>query len=180
MDHLSVAMKKSGVDDKLIDFFPPNQRDSDSLAKHFENVGLKGVVEFHSKKTQASIREQIINGIKELIQQGKPVAETIKYIKQEIATQKWTDTDAVSIAWSGLIHSVDWGNKADQVELYLNKQLSVSNIMYLLSYDYCYQYYYYYYLQPFTNTLNSCILDSIIYLFICFIVNIFCRHITSY
>ena len=81
IDYLITLMRKTGIDDKLLDFFPPNKRQEEYFARHFESEGLKVIVDFYKKKQGNLVKDEIKGKLIELIQSQKNQAEVCRRTK---------------------------------------------------------------------------------------------------
>lgn len=80
IDHLGSSLKKAGIDDKLMEFFPPNKRDEEYFARYFEAEDMKQLVEYHSQKKKNSLKEQTVEHVKDMLQSEATSAEVIVII----------------------------------------------------------------------------------------------------
>lgn len=67
IEHLGGSLKKAGIDNKLLEFFPPNKRDEEYFARYFGAEDMKQLVEYHSQKQRNSLKEQTIDHVKEML-----------------------------------------------------------------------------------------------------------------
>ncbi|KAJ3057212.1 hypothetical protein HK097_010572 [Rhizophlyctis rosea] len=125
IDHLGSTLKKAGVDDKLLDFFPPNKRQEEHLARHFEAEGLKPLVEYYKKRQQFAIKEQLKGKLSDMFSSGSSTPQEVAtYIKQQVQANSWSEGDVIPIVWDGLVAAVDWSSRPEQIEAQINKQLT--------------------------------------------------------
>jgi len=71
VDQFGLNLHKAGMSDRLLDFFPPNKRDEDSFARHFEAEDMKQLVTFQNKKQLIMRKESVIENVKVLLEEGK-------------------------------------------------------------------------------------------------------------
>ncbi len=70
MDHLTITLRKSGVNDLLL-VFPQPKRDRAHLEAHFKKEGLPQIVDWYTKKVATAARDQIVARVREMIQGGE-------------------------------------------------------------------------------------------------------------
>ncbi|RKO88031.1 hypothetical protein BDK51DRAFT_24474, partial [Blyttiomyces helicus] len=124
IDHLSATLKKSGIDNKLLDFFPPNKREEEYLTRHFESEGLKPLVDYFRKRQQFAVKDKTGAELKEMFGSAG-VPEVIAYIKQQVTANSWNEQDVIPLIWDAMMGAVDWSNRPEQIESQLVRQLTV-------------------------------------------------------
>ncbi|KAF8906547.1 hypothetical protein CPB84DRAFT_1813797 [Gymnopilus junonius] len=115
MDHLSAALKRGGIKD-LLAFFPPNKREGKYLEEHFKKEGLSQVAEWWAKKQYAVVKETIIKELSEMQEREDTPEQVIAVIKSRNDESPIPDTELVQCIWQGLMNSVDWSARPDQIE----------------------------------------------------------------
>ncbi|KAJ1304668.1 hypothetical protein OPQ81_005807 [Rhizoctonia solani] len=113
MEHLSSLLKKGGIKDLLL-FFPTPKRTADSLLTHFKDAGLPQIAEWYTKKQSSALKSQLITQLKEMCENEEPPEAIIAAIKEHQAALP--ETELVQVIWQGLMASVDWSARADQIE----------------------------------------------------------------
>ncbi|TFK53614.1 hypothetical protein OE88DRAFT_1264157 [Heliocybe sulcata] len=125
MEHLSGALKKGGVRD-LLAFFPPNKRESKIVDEHFRNEGLAQVADWWTKKQYAVLKDEIVKGIKERLDNEETNEEVISFIKSKQGEHPLPDTELISCIWQGITNSIDWSARPDQIEGLAVREIGVS------------------------------------------------------
>ncbi|KAF9113584.1 hypothetical protein BGX27_001232 [Mortierella sp. AM989] len=122
VDQFGLNLYKAGMSDRLLDFFPPNKRDEDSFARHFEAEDMKQLVSFQTKKQLILRKDNIIESVKSLLEEGK-LAECLTYLKAQSKESGLTEPEFIPLVWTGLMASVDWGTRVDQIDNQILKQV---------------------------------------------------------
>jgi len=116
MDQLGRALIGSGLDIKLIDLFPPNKRDEECFARHFEAEDMRPLIEFHQRNQRNSHKDELLAHTKEMLNGEASPQEVIAYLKSEVKGGL-TEQDAIQMIWVAIVDSVDLLNaRPDQVE----------------------------------------------------------------
>ncbi|KAF7985038.1 hypothetical protein HWV62_8869 [Athelia sp. TMB] len=115
MDHLAGTLKRGGVKD-LLAFFPPNRRDAKTLEDHFKKEGLIPVAEWWAKKQYAVVKEEIVRDLREMGENEDSSDQIIAAIKSRQETVPLPEAELVQCIWQGLMASVDWSARPDQIE----------------------------------------------------------------
>lgn len=123
IEHLGGSLKKAGIDNKLLEFFPPNKRDEEYFARYFEAEDMKKLVEYHSQKQRNSLKEQTIEHVKEMLKSENTSQEIVVYLKQRIKEGNWQESDFVQIVWDALMQAVDWSTRPEMIENQASRQI---------------------------------------------------------
>ncbi|KAF7321466.1 W2 domain-containing protein [Mycena kentingensis (nom. inval.)] len=115
MDHLAGTLKRGGIKDLLL-FFPPNKRTNQELDEYFKKAGLTNVAEWWGKKQSAVVKERIIRDLHEALEREDAPEQIVASIKSHQEESPIPETDLVSCIWQGLMASVDWSARPDQIE----------------------------------------------------------------
>ncbi|KAJ7770241.1 hypothetical protein DFH07DRAFT_806241 [Mycena maculata] len=115
MDHLAGTLKRGGIKD-LLAFFPPNKRSSKELEDHFKKAGLAQVAEWWAKKQYAVVKEGIVKDLQELCEREEPPEQIVTAIKARQEETPIPESELVQCIWQGLMASVDWSARPDQIE----------------------------------------------------------------
>lgn len=128
IDHLSAALKKGGVKD-LLDYFPANKRNATELDAWFRKENMPGVADWYKKKHLAKVRENVVNGLKELAEKEKDgegeggKEQMLSFIKDVQSETPIPEAELVGYIWTALMGSIDWGTRPDQVEALALKEV---------------------------------------------------------
>ncbi|KAG9291622.1 hypothetical protein G9A89_022041 [Geosiphon pyriformis] len=123
IDHLGNSLKKAGMDNKLLDFFPPNKRDEEYFARYFEAEDMKQLVAYHNQKQKNTKKDQTIDRVKEMLDAKNNSSEVISYLKQQQKEGGWQESDFSQIVWEALIQAIDWGSRPEQIETQALRQI---------------------------------------------------------
>ncbi|KAF9227234.1 ARM repeat-containing protein [Gyrodon lividus] len=115
MDHLAAALKRGSIKDLLL-FFPPNRRDSKILDEFFRKEGLPQVAEWYTKKQYALGKESIMAELKDLCEHQESAETIVAAVQSKLEEKPLPDTELIQCVWQGLIASVDWSGRPDQIE----------------------------------------------------------------
>ncbi|KAJ3028801.1 UNVERIFIED_CONTAM: hypothetical protein HDU68_000842 [Siphonaria sp. JEL0065] len=125
VDQLTTLLARVNlVDDKMLEFFPPNKRSDENVAKHFESTGLKALVEYNKKRKGDVVKVRVAEEVRELIAGGKTQADIAAVTKKEMKANGWTEAETITFLWDTIISSVEWNTKPDGFEIQLVKTLN--------------------------------------------------------
>ena len=128
-------------------FFPPNKRDSKVLDAFFREKNLPTVADWYTKKQYAIAKDAIMNELKDVVERGDD-SEAVRHfhiyidsrmghgthglqiisaIRSKLEEQQLPDTELIQSIWQGLMASVDWSARPDQIEGLALREVSVSH-----------------------------------------------------
>ncbi|RDB16944.1 Basic leucine zipper and W2 domain-containing protein 2 [Hypsizygus marmoreus] len=115
MEHLSASLKRGGIKD-LLAFFPPNKREGKILEDHFRKEGLPQVAEWWAKKQYGVVKSELVKHLTELCEREDTPDPIIAAIRAHQEESPLPDIELVQCIWQGLMASVDWSARPDQIE----------------------------------------------------------------
>ncbi|KAJ4483426.1 hypothetical protein J3R30DRAFT_3655749 [Lentinula aciculospora] len=115
MDHLSGSLKKGGIRD-LLAFFPGNKQEPKQLEEHFRKANLPQIAEWYAKKQYALVKETIVREVQNLVEHEEPPEQIVSAVKAQQENSPIPDPELIACLWQGLISSVDWSARPDQIE----------------------------------------------------------------
>ncbi|KAJ3748729.1 hypothetical protein DFH05DRAFT_1390508 [Lentinula detonsa] len=115
MDHLSGSLKKGGIRD-LLAFFPGNKREPKYLEEHFKKANQPQIAEWYAKKQYALIKDTIVKEVQSLVEHEESPEQIVSAVKAQMENNPIPDPELIACLWQGLISSVDWSARPDQIE----------------------------------------------------------------
>lgn len=115
IEHLGVALKRGGIKD-IMDFFPPNKATETNFREHFKAQGLPQIVDYRVKKQMNSYREETREKLTEMVEAGDKSADIVNYLKEQLKVMQMPEAEFVGLVWEGIMKSVDWSSRPDQLE----------------------------------------------------------------
>ncbi|KAJ2830809.1 hypothetical protein IWW50_000030 [Coemansia erecta] len=140
LTQLHKALVRAKIGD-LTEFFPPNKRDDDCFARHFEAEDMPVLNELHAATLANARRTAFINDVTAILRDAREeeigedeedeVEELIqatnlkvaKAAKAAMRANKWEQHAAVALAWDGIMNAVNWTFKSEQIEAQALKQI---------------------------------------------------------
>jgi hypothetical protein len=127
MDHLSSLLKKGGIKDILL-FFPPSKRTPSDLYTHFRAAELSPVADWYAKKQNSVLKTELTAQLKEMCENEEPTASIVAAIKEHQSRAAIPEAELVQVIWQGLMASVDWSARADQIEGLALREVTVRSL----------------------------------------------------
>lgn len=123
IEHLSSSLKKGSTTD-LAEFFPINKQSNLELQSHFKLNGLSGVFDFYTKQKSTAAQQETLYKLKELINDEQDLEEITAYLTSINKLNIITEPDLITIIWNGLLSSLDFNSKPDQIIDLVLKEIS--------------------------------------------------------
>jgi hypothetical protein len=124
MEHLSSLLKKGGIKDLLL-FLPVSKRTPNDLLAHFRDANLPAVADWYTKKQNSALKTELIAQLKEMCENEESTDAIIATIREHQSRSALPETELVQVIWQGLMASVDWSARADQIEGLALREVSV-------------------------------------------------------
>jgi len=115
MANLGTALKRAGLETKLLNLLPFNKRSIENFENHFKAAGLEPVVDYQRVKATAETRKNIYRKISEMIKDEEPVKEIIQSVKEEMKKNGLAEHDVAVMAWTVIMSVVEWNKKEELV-----------------------------------------------------------------
>ncbi|KAJ1961947.1 hypothetical protein GGI12_002961 [Dipsacomyces acuminosporus] len=114
----------------LIEFFPPNKRDDDCFARHFEAEDMPELIELHIASQANANRSTFVAQIEQILRTAKANdedededdilavnTEMAGAAKQAMKANGWAEDETVVLVWDGIFGAIDWAMKSEQIEI---------------------------------------------------------------
>lgn len=112
---LKNALKKAGLDNRLMEFFPPNKRSTEYFKSVFDEKGLSDIVQFHNLQAHAETKKQLQKELDRMIKDEENPKQLATYIRETMQRHGLEDKDVVTILWNAVMGSVEWNKKEELV-----------------------------------------------------------------
>jgi len=108
-------LKKSGLDMKLMDYFPQNKRSQEIFEKAFMEKELGEVVKLQRSQASQEVKKELQKNIADFLADGKAVKEIINEVKDYSLKNCLAEYEVIAILWTTLTASVEWNKKEELV-----------------------------------------------------------------
>lgn len=116
LDDLVSLLRKSRLETRLIDFFPPHKRTLADFDDHYKAAGLSEIVSYHKKMVTEVHMVELHQALSDAINGDPPltVEEVIDLVQQKRKEQDLPDTEVIQLIWSVVISAVPTTGKNNQ------------------------------------------------------------------
>lgn len=109
------GIRKAGVDQKIMDFFPANKRTAESLEVTFMSAGMGPLLEFQKAGLGDRAKRELQGHVSELVKEGAPVKEIVSKVEDFVSRNKMSESEVVVLLWNTLMNSIEWNKKEELV-----------------------------------------------------------------
>lgn len=109
------SMRRAGVDNKLLDFLPPNKRSLDIIIQTFQTNGLTSLVNFLRTKESETKKNELQKKIVAQVKVKATSKEIIELIKNSTQKNQLDESEVVVLIWRTLMSVVEWNKKEELV-----------------------------------------------------------------
>ncbi|XP_062520078.1 eIF5-mimic protein 1-like [Corticium candelabrum] len=124
MTSVGGALKKAGLNSKLLEFLPGRQS-FEAFEKHFTENKLPVVIGFQKSQQAALVRRELQSHIKEMLENEIPVEEMVADAKGQMQILALAEPDVIVLIWKVIMSSVEWNKKEEFVAEQALKHLKV-------------------------------------------------------
>ncbi|XP_012691908.1 basic leucine zipper and W2 domain-containing protein 1-A-like [Clupea harengus] len=115
LNSVAVALRKVGIDNRLMELFPANKRSCEHFSKYFTDAGLKELADFARNQQSIGERKELQKELQEQMARQDPVREIMAYVREEMKKGSITEQAMISIIWSCVMGCVEWNKKEELV-----------------------------------------------------------------
>ncbi|XP_018801792.1 PREDICTED: protein krasavietz [Bactrocera latifrons] len=113
--YLVQALKKGGLESKLMDFFPPNKRTEEYLKQVFLEKELTEIIKLHKAQASQEAKRELQQTLIDDIHDEKAHSEITTDIKEFALRNNIPDHEIIIIIWSTVMSLGEWNKKEELV-----------------------------------------------------------------
>lgn len=116
VDDLVSILSKARVVDRLLEFFPPQNRTQDAFTKHFTDSGLTSLVEWNLRRNLELKINELEGALTDQIQADPPIpaTETLAMVKAKKTENDLPDSEVIRVLWIAILKSINMTGKNQQ------------------------------------------------------------------
>lgn len=115
LSYLIQALKKGGLESKLMEFFPPNKRTEEYFKSVFLEKGLTEIVKLHKAQASQEAKRELQQALLDDISDNKSHKEIIADIKELAQKTNIPEHEIISLIWSTVMSLGEWNKKEELV-----------------------------------------------------------------
>uniref|UniRef100_A0A1W7R927 Basic leucine zipper and W2 domain-containing protein 2 n=1 Tax=Hadrurus spadix TaxID=141984 RepID=A0A1W7R927_9SCOR len=112
---LWAALRKAGLDTRLLEFFPASKRTQDHLAATFKKHGLTHLLEYQKAQEHSFVKKELQQQVGSRLREKASVKEIIPIVKEYMTKYSLPEHDVSVLLWTSLMAIVEWNKKEELV-----------------------------------------------------------------
>lgn len=109
------ALKKGGLENKLMEFFPLNKRTEENFRQTFLDKGLTEIVKLHKAQESQEAKRELQLALLDDIRENKSHKEIIVDVKELALKTNIPEHEIISLIWSTVMSLGEWNKKEELV-----------------------------------------------------------------
>ncbi|XP_049804534.1 protein krasavietz [Schistocerca nitens] len=115
LSSLMAALKKGGIESRLMEFVPQNKRTEENFRAVFEEKGLVDIVKLHKAQASQEAKRDLQQQLEEQLSEYRPIKEIIADIKEMAAKSVIPEHETITLVWTTVMSQVEWNKKEELV-----------------------------------------------------------------
>jgi hypothetical protein len=115
IQNVAVALKKAGVEAKLLELLPINKRTQENFESFFATKGLEPIIDYQRNRATAERKKGVQAKLEDMIHNEEPVKEMIVVVKDHMAKTNMLEHEMVVMVWNTLMNAIEWTKKEDLI-----------------------------------------------------------------
>lgn len=113
MSSLVQALKKGGVESRLLEFCPINKRTDEYFRGVFTDKGLSDIVKLHKAQASHEAKRELQIVLSDAINDQKAIEEMVVELKEFAERTAIPEHEVVGLIWSVIMSIVEWNKKEE-------------------------------------------------------------------
>lgn len=112
---LTTALKRGGIESRLMEFVPMGKRTEEHFRLVFEEKGLSDIVKLHKAQASQEAKKDLQSQLDELLSEGRPIKDIVVEMRETAARSGIQEHEMVTLIWSTIMSQVEWNKKEELV-----------------------------------------------------------------
>ncbi|XP_023213555.1 basic leucine zipper and W2 domain-containing protein 2-like [Centruroides sculpturatus] len=109
------ALRKAGLDTRLLEFFPVSKRSQENLIATFKLHGLTQLLEYQKAQENSFVKKELQQQVFTRLKEKASVKEIIPIVKEYMIKYSLPEPDVAVLLWTSLMAIVEWNKKEELV-----------------------------------------------------------------
>nr|CAD7432608.1 unnamed protein product [Timema monikensis] len=112
---MMTALKKSGIEGRLMEFVPLNKRTEDNFRSAFEERGLVDIVKLHKAQASQEAKKDLQIQLEDQLSEGRSTKDIVTDLKEVAIKNGIPEHEVVALVWTTVMSQVEWNKKEELV-----------------------------------------------------------------
>ncbi|XP_064471917.1 protein krasavietz-like [Ornithodoros turicata] len=126
---LWAVLRKSGMDSRLMEFFPVSKRSTENFTATFKTHKISQLLDYQRAQISATVKKDLQQQVNSFLKNDVPVKEIIQSVKEYMTKYSLPEHEVVVLLWTTQMSGMDWNKKeelvADQALKHLRQYTSL-------------------------------------------------------
>ncbi|XP_067003573.1 protein krasavietz [Anabrus simplex] len=112
---LTTALKRGGIEGRLMEYFPLNKRTEDHFRAVFEDKGLADIVKLHKAQASQEAKRDLQTQLEEQLSEGRATKDIVADVRETASKSSIQEHELITLVWSTVMSQVEWNKKEELV-----------------------------------------------------------------
>ncbi|KAK0090913.1 hypothetical protein PV325_000079 [Microctonus aethiopoides] len=122
---LMTALKRGGIEGRLMEFVPPNKRTEEYFRSVFESVGLADIVKLHKAQASQEAKRDLQQLLIDDLADNRPIKDIVLDLKDMASKYGIPEHDVIGLIWNVVMGQAEWNKKEELVAEQALKHLKI-------------------------------------------------------
>jgi len=109
------TLKRTGLETRLMEFFPINKRSPEIFSGAFEERGLAEIIKLQKAQANQEVKKDLQKYVSEALGENKSAKDIITEVKDFSMKYNLVEHEVVTIVWTTLMAAIEWNKKEELV-----------------------------------------------------------------
>jgi len=115
MSNLVSTLKRTGLETRLMEFFPINKRSPEIFSGAFEERGLAEIIKLQKAQANQEVKKDLQKYVSEALGENKSAKDIITEVRDFSMKYNLVEHEVVTIVWTTLMAAIEWNKKEELV-----------------------------------------------------------------
>lgn len=125
LQSLTTALKRGGIEGKLMEFVPLNKRTEEYFRTTFEAVGLDDIVKLHKAQASQKAKRDLQQLLEDDLNDKKQIKDIVLDVKEMALKRGIPEHDVIGLIWGVVMSLAEWNKKEELVAEQALKHLQI-------------------------------------------------------
>ncbi|KAG8040244.1 hypothetical protein G9C98_000814 [Cotesia typhae] len=122
---LMTALKRGGIEGRLMEFVPPNKRTEEYFRSVFESVGLTDIVKLHKNQASQEAKRDLQQLLVEDLADNRAIKDIVLDVKEMALKCAIPEHEVIGLIWTVVMGLAEWNKKEELVAEQALKHLKI-------------------------------------------------------